>query len=266
MEIGRIKDTKPKNSAEKSLPNAPAPYRDSLKEEVEKWKARVQKLLVPDTPPIDIEDRNGQSKEIITSELTDECWKDAKRNSDADVLPKRPKKESEADDVNSAEKFRRKTDEFPTSNEVVNCPQTDTISTDLPLTSKSTKSSDDLQRIEPTDMPPIDPSYDDTSTFDVQGDATYGNVRENIRLNTRLKTPLDAYFSERMNELVERIRRNLCKVFEKWINDSNGWNKYISIVLFQSKTPMNDAYEGNHDQSLDYYGKSPWFSSQKLEL
>ena len=166
--IGRTEDIKPNNGTEESLPNVPALHRDSLKERIEKWKARVQKLLAPDTPPVDIEDRNGQSKEIITSELTDECWKDAKRNSDADVLTKRSKKESEADDVNPAEKFRRKTDEFPTSSEVVNCSQTDKISTDLSLTSKSTKSSDDLQRTEPTDMPPIDPSYDDTSTFDVQ--------------------------------------------------------------------------------------------------
>ena len=249
MEIGRIKDTKSKNSAEKSLPNAPAPYRVSLKEEVEKWKARVQKLLVSDTPPIDIEDRNGQSKEIITSEL-----------------PKQPKKESEADDVNPAEKFRRKTDEFPTSNEVVNCSQTDMISTDLSLTSKSTKSSDDLQRIEPTDMPPIDPSYDDTSTFDVQGDATYGNDRRNTRLKIRLKTPLNAYFLEKMNELVERFRRILCKALEKWINDSTEWDKYISLVLSRRKTPMNNACEVNRDQSLDHYGKSPWFSSQELEI
>ena len=89
MEIGRIKDPKPKNSAEKSLPNAPAPYRDSLKKEVEKWKVKVRKLLIPDTP-------RRQKRTIITSELTDGCQKGAKRNSDANELPKRPERKSEA--------------------------------------------------------------------------------------------------------------------------------------------------------------------------
>ena len=86
--IGRTEDIKPNNGTEESLPNVPALHQDSLKERIEKWKSRVQKLLAPDTPPIDIEDRNGQSKEITTSELTDVCWKDAKCNFDADVLPK----------------------------------------------------------------------------------------------------------------------------------------------------------------------------------
>ena len=91
------------------------------------------------------------------------------------------------------------------------------------------------------------------STFDVQCNATNGNVRRKDRLKTQPKTPLDAYFLEKLNKLVEQLCRNLGEVFEKWINDSNGWNKYISLVFFQRKTPMNDTCDENRDQSLDHY-------------
>ena len=156
MKDGWTEDIKTKNSAEESLPKAQAPYRKFLKKEIEKWKAndKVRKLSIPNTPPVNIEDkigdlseRVGQSKGSPTLELTDECRKGVKRNSDANELPKRSEGKSEADDENLIEKLRRKTDEFPIPNEIVNYSPTGTICIDLPPTCKPTKSSADLQRI-----------------------------------------------------------------------------------------------------------------------
>ena len=83
--------------------------------------------------------------------------------------------------------------------------------------------------------------------------------------NDRNRRICNAYYQE---TICHSDANSLPKRPEKYfgINDSNGWNKYISIVLFQSKTPMNDACEKYRDQTIDLYGKSPWFSSQELEI
>ena len=102
-------------------------------------------------------------------------------------------------------------------------------------------------------MPPPVPSYSNADIIDVQRDV----IKENMRLH-------DTYLLGKLsNEWIEQLNQILR---EKWDSNSNDWNKYISSELFKCKMLTNNTYEGNHDQSLDYYGKSPWFSSQELEI
>jgi len=105
-------------------------------------------------------------------------------------------------------------------------------------------------------MPPPVPSYSNADIIDVQRDVT----KENMRLH-------DTYLLGKLsNEWIEHPDRLWYETVETWVNHSNECKKNVLPVLFERKMPTNDAYEGNHDQSLDYYGKSPWFSSQELEI